>query len=69
MRNSIIPNNLSAATASPFPPWSFAIATIPSMAPIIPGSHPIQQQSVRERIPITREVTANALIGLFCTGC
>ena len=39
---------ITPPTASPFPPWSFAIATIPSMAPIIPGSHPIQQQSVRE---------------------
>ena len=37
---------ITPPTASPFPPWSFAIATIPSMAPIIPGSHPIQQQSV-----------------------
>lgn len=59
---------ITPPTASPFPPGSFAIATIPSMAPIIPGSHPIQQQSVRERIPSTREVTANALSGLFCTG-
>ena len=34
---------ITPPTASPFPPWSFTIATIPS----------------------TREVTANALIGLF----